>query len=328
MRKTLHFIIMLALTTIISCSGDKQHEKAATASGARIVENGELAAVDSRAFVMPRYGRYWYSMKITGILKHGTEVEKGDSIMQLDGTEIRKFIIERETQLATQNAVLEKMKVDMANRKLDLQSRLKSEQASFDLKTLEVESSRFDTDKNRRIKALEFEQSKLGLNKVKRTIQQFKQISEYTLEIEQIKLQQLRDEIKNAYDILPKLTLRSPISGIFQIADNRRTGLPVKIGDELYQGNNLGSVPDLTWMKVNTQVNETDYLRVKMGQKVKVRLDAMPKLVFMGEINYLGKLCHLKDDKSRQKIFDVEVKLLKSDSRLKPGMTVSCEYIE
>jgi HlyD family secretion protein len=31
---------------------------------------------------------------------------------------------------------------------------------------------------------------------------------------------------------------------------------------------------------------------------------------------------------SRQKVFDVEVNVLKSDARLKPGMTVSCEFIQ
>ena len=81
-------------------------------------------------------------------------------------------------------------------------------------------------------------------------------------------------------------------------------------------------------MKVNTCISENDFLKIKLGQKVIVRLDALPKVTFEGKINYIGKLCHLKDEKSHQKIFDVEVKLLKPDERLKPGMTVSCEYIK
>jgi len=47
----------------------------------------------------------------------------------------------------------------------------------------------------------------------------------------------------------------------------------------------------------------------------------------MGEVTYIEKLCHLKNPKSRQKVFEVEVKILKPDERLKPGMTVSCEFI-
>jgi multidrug resistance efflux pump len=315
------------LTLLVSCTNNQEGKQKENGSGSKIIESGELASVETRSVVMPRFGRFWYSMKITGILNHGTVVKKGDSILQLDGTEIKKYIIERETQFATQKAVLEKLKVDQANRVLDLQSRLKSEIASFELKNLEVESSRFDTEKNRKVKLIEFEQAKLNLKKVKHSIDLNKRIAAYTLQIEQIKTDQLNNEIKDAYAILPKLTLRAPISGIFQVAVNRRTGTPVKIGDEIYQGNMLGSVPDLTWMKVNTSVNEIDYLKIKIGQKVQVRMDALPKVVFMGEVNYLGKLCHRKDDKSKEKVFDVEVKILKPDNRLKPGMTVSCEYI-
>lgn len=297
-------------------------------SGNKIIETGELAAIDSRSLVMPRFGRNWYFMKIIGIVKHGTEVNAGDSIIQLDPTEIKKYIIERETQLETQQAVLEKAHVDQQNRKQDLDSRLKSEIASFQLKKLELESSQFETTKNRKIKELEFEQAKVSLNKIKNQISRNEIVETKTLHIEQIRQRQLLNEIKDAYDILPTLTIRSPISGIFQIVVNNRTREMVKIGDEIYQGNNMGNVPDLVWMKVITTVNEVDYFKLKVGQKVTVRLDAMPKEAFIGEVSYLGKLCKLKNEQSRQKVLDVEVKLLKPDVRLKPGMTVSCEFIQ
>ena len=80
-------------------------------------------------------------------------------------------------------------------------------------------------------------------------------------------------------------------------------------------------------MKVNTTISENDFMKIAVGQKVTVRLDALPKVEFEGEIMYVGKLCRLKENKSKQKVFDVEVKILKSDERLKPGMTVSCEYL-
>jgi len=56
-------------------------------------------------------------------------------------------------------------------------------------------------------------------------------------------------------------------------------------------------------------------------------LDALPKVIFDGEVTYIGKLCRLKERNSRQKVFDVEVTIRKPDERLKPGMTVSCEFL-
>lgn len=312
-----------------ACGSDsKDSDALKKGSGRTIVETGELAAIDSRSFVMQRYGRRWYSMKVIGILKHGEEVKAGDSIIQLDPTEINKYIIDREGDLETRQAAYEKLLVDQHNRVQDLASRLASEEAAFELKRLELQSTQFESDRIREIKELEFKQAQLNLNKVRRTIEHNKIIAANRLKIEQINISGIKEEIKNAYDLLPELTLRTPISGIFQIAINRRTNELVKIGDEIYQGNPLASVPDLTWMKVNTTVNEVDFLRVTPGQKVFVRLDAMPEASFEAEVSYVGKLCYPKTEDSRQKVFDVEVNILKPDIRLKPGMTVSCEFIE
>jgi hypothetical protein len=100
------------------------------------------------------------------------------------------------------------------------------------------------------------------------------------------------------------------------------------VGDEVWRGNAMASVPDLTWMKVDTQINENDFLRIKVGDKVLVRLDALPEVSFEGWVSNIGLFCHAKDpNKPRHKVFDVEVRIKVSDERLKPGMTVSCEFL-
>ena len=152
--------------------------------------------------------------------------------------------------------------------------------------------------------------------------------NENDLKIQQIRVDQIKKDIQNAYEILPQLTVRSTIPGIFQITRNWRSGQLLQVGDEVWRGNAMASVPDLTWMKVETQINENDFLRIKEGDKVLVRLDALPEVAFEGYISTIGLFCHAKDpNKPRQKAFDVEVRLLVSDERLKPGMTVSCEFL-
>ena len=123
------------------------------------------------------------------------------------------------------------------------------------------------------------------------------------------------------------LTVRSTVAGAFQRGMNLRTGALLNTGDMMYTGHSMGNIPELKWMKVKTFVNENDFLKVKTGQKVIVRLDALPEIKFNGEISYIGKLCRQREQNSRQKVFDVEVKILQPDERLKPGMTVSCEFL-
>jgi len=133
-----------------------------------IVETGELAAVDTRSFLMPRFGRYWSEMKIIGLLDQGKEVKAGDSIILLDPTEIKKFIIDIEGQLETQEANLEKLIVSQSNNLSESEANLKTEQASFDLKKLEMEFSRFESERIRKVRELEFNQSKINLAKVQK----------------------------------------------------------------------------------------------------------------------------------------------------------------
>ena len=322
-----YFLPVLLLLAFFGCQKAETEQKVENKKTNRILETGELAAIDSRSFVMQRYGRNWYQMKIIGLLKHGSEVKAGDSIIQLDPTEIKKFIIDRESDLETQMAALEKLKVDQSNRRSELESNLKSETASQNLRKLELESSRFESERIRKIKQLEFEQSKINFSKVQRQLDLNKIKERCDLQIQQIKINRLKEEVKNGYNILPNLIIRTPIDGIFQIANNNRTNQMLKVGDEIYSGNNMGNVPALKWMKVNTTISENDFQKIANGQQVIVRLDALPKVQFEGEIMYIGKLCRIKEKKSKQKVFDVEVKISKPDERLKPGMTVSCEYL-
>ena len=333
MRKTIFYILPIILITsflLSSCDGILSFDKAErTTDGTTIIETGELAAINSVAFVIPRFGRRWGEMKIIGLLNHGSIVNKGDSVVQLDPADINKYILDRESSLETQLAALEKLYIEQENKRQENESRIRSELASFDLKKIELEATRFESDRAQEIKKLEFEQATINLEKEKRVLELSEKINESNLRIQEIRVEQIKKDIEEAKSIIPLLTLRTPVSGVFQIATERRGGSRsiYKIGDNIYAGNNLANVPELEFMKVYTQVNETDFLKISIDQKVAVRLDALPKVVFDGKVTYIGKLCREKERNSRQKVFDVEVEILKPDDRLKPGMTVSCEFL-
>jgi hypothetical protein len=321
------FLLLFALLFLVSCGNTIKDDKRKTGER-NILETGELAAINNHSFVLRRYGPYWYEMRVIGILEHGSIVNPGDSIIQLDPTEIKRYIIDRESNLETEIASLEKLRVDQDNRINELITNVRNETATYKLKKIELESSRFETERLRKIKELEFEQTEIILAKEEKKLELNKIINYNNLKIQEIRVRQIKNEIENAYKILPALTLRSPVSGVFQIAHNWRTRTLLKVGDNIYTGNNMANVPELAQMKANTYINENDFLKIWLGQKVAVRLDALPDVVFEGEVSYIGKLCHSRDNnkKTQQKVFDVEVRMLKSDLRLKPGMTVSCEY--
>ena len=322
----LHFVVVLLFVSCGNRIDDATNEKNVS-TGKTIIESGTLEAINNKLFILPRYSMFWWEMRIIGILEHGKMVNEGDSIIQIDPSEVNKSILERETNLETQMANLEKMYVSQANQISDLESRIRSETASFNLKKIELESSQFETERQRAIKQLEFKQAEITLAKENRKLELAKIVISSDMKIQEIRIQQIETDLEHFRRIVPMLTVRTPVAGVFQRGHNWRTNALLNAGDMMYTGNSMGNVPELKWMRVNTFINENDFLKIKTGQKVMVRLDALPELVFNGEVSYIGKLCHPRENNSRQKVFDVEVKMLEPDERLKPGMTVSCEFL-
>jgi multidrug efflux pump subunit AcrA (membrane-fusion protein) len=87
-------------------------------------------------------------------------------------------------------------------------------------------------------------------------------------------------------------------------------------------------LPDLSELKVETEINEVDIAKIKTGQKAEIKLDAFSDAVFSAKVISVATLAKFKDqDKSKVKVFPVSVLLDSTSKELMPGMTVSCRII-
>jgi HlyD family secretion protein len=290
-----------------------------------VIETGELQAVNASFLSMPRINYiYGYNFKIIGLAEHGKNVHKGEPVIIVDPSSVQKFIIEKSEALENEIASTNKLKAQITNNLQDLKAQLKNEQASFDIKKLEKEGSGFESASLRKVIELEFRQAEIKLKKIERNLELRPKLDSLDLKIQQIKMIQKENELKAAQGTLNKLIVTSPLDGIFVVEENWRTGQIIKVGDEVYLGAPVARIPDIRTMKVKGFVLENDISKIKPGLNVIVRLDALPSVQFHCKINTVGKVCIEKDDKN---IFPTEVIISESDLRLKPGMTVSCEYI-
>lgn len=331
MIKYLLYTITIFLFFSTSCIKSDNKEKHVIKRGkfiATITETGELEAVNSRIIIMPFVGwKYGWRFQITGLLEHGSVVKKGDSIGQMDPGNILKYLIDKESLIEVEKANLNKLAAQHKGRLKELQTELKISQSNFDMKKLELEKFKFESEKKKEIKQLEFEQSEIQLNKIIRKIKLEEKVIENELLVQKIKVKQLEKDAAEAREAKEKLTLHTPINGIVQLSFNRRTRQTMQVSDEVHMGQDVAGIPDLSLMRVKSSINETDIGKVKNGQKVIIKLDAFPEKAFDGEISYVGKLSYKKDKKATFKVFDLEIAIKNSDPVLKPGMTVSCEII-
>jgi HlyD family secretion protein len=87
-------------------------------------------------------------------------------------------------------------------------------------------------------------------------------------------------------------------------------------------GTTLMTIADLSAMQIKAGVNEVDIGKVRLGQDVKIDVDAYPGVAFRGIITHVAPAAR---DEQGVKIFDVEIDITDSDERLRPNMTANIE---
>ena len=114
---------------------------------------------------------------------------------------------------------------------------------------------------------------------------------------------------KTAYDNLEQNTiLRSPISGVVTARNYDR-------GDMYNMSQPLFTVQQITPVKILVGISESDYTKVKKGDKVSLTVDALPGSSFTGTVVRL----HPTMDAATH-TFNVEVQVRNEKRELRPGM--------
>lgn len=106
----------------------------------------------------------------------------------------------------------------------------------------------------------------------------------------------------------------------------------ITVGMIPFEGMDLMYLPDISSMMVDTEVSEVDLAKLRIGLPVEIRLDAYQDAVFRGEVVYIADLAKRKISRitgkaTGAKVFDVTIKVLDQDKRLKPGLTATLDLI-
>ena len=120
------------------------------------------------------------------------------------------------------------------------------------------------------------------------------------------------DVAQTAYDnLLENTQLISPISGVIS-ARNYDSG-------DLYGGLPVVTVQQINPVKMNINLSEALYEKVKVGMPVKIKVDAFGDEEFLGKVSIIYPTID-----GTTHTFPVEVQLANSDSRVRPGMYARC----
>jgi HlyD family secretion protein len=143
-----------------------------------------------------------------------------------------------------------------------------------------------------------------------------------------IALERADDEIAVAERAIRQLSLEAPSDGILVVAQNREAGRKFQVGDNVWVGLAVMSIPDLSSMKVVAQLSDVDDGRIAVGERARCTLDAYPELSFSGRVTEVAPIAQEDDNESLRRSFRVEVHLDESDpEHMRPGMSVKVEVL-
>lgn len=141
-------------------------------------------------------------------------------------------------------------------------------------------------------------------------------------EMETVKLEKLRKQLQSA-------VIRAPIPGIVVYAQlwDQYGPAVLKEGLEVRQGQTLIILPDLGSMIAQCRVHEAQVERVRVGQRVTVKVEAFPDAVFTGKVERVGVLPDGEDGwgGSQGKVYATTISLRGEIAELRPGQSASAE---
>ncbi|MDD4921102.1 MAG: HlyD family efflux transporter periplasmic adaptor subunit [Bacteroidales bacterium] len=292
-----------------------------------VFESGSIQAITSTNISSPAIPWRYGAAKISQIVKDGSEVKAGDTLLVFDPSEIKKAIIDAETRLEISNAELERMRAEHQSSLEEMNADLEVARLSQEISKIQFESAGYEADIKRKEIKLNLEKANIALDRAKTQIANLKKIQAEDIKQKLLSIDQDIARLNEASETLERLFLITPGPGIAIIKKNWSSGNNYQVGDQCWSGSTLIQLPDMSKLKATVQINEVDISKIVKGLKVEIKPDAFSDSLYYGEVLSVANLAINKDQESKIKVFPVDILVKKGGKKLLPGLTVSCRIL-
>jgi RND family efflux transporter MFP subunit len=287
---------------------------------------GEIKAGRSVTIIAPSDAG---ELRIMKLVRNGTSVKKGDTLIEFDGTTVARTVDEKKSEVRGFEAQIEQSRSE---------SRATQQKSLTEATTAEYDVSRAELDYSAKeiLSRVEGEQRGLKVDDSKETLREKSaKLSSDRVAGDAKVAGVVGKRSKSEFDLTKAerqrnaLTVAAPSDGFVMILRNWRSGnwmnpQDFKEGDRVWAGASIAELPDASSMFGSARVDEVERGRLATGQTVTVRVEALPDRELKGRVDSISALA--KADFTTwppPRNFDVKVALDELDERLKPGMTAS-----
>ncbi len=293
---TRELVLVLIAITLVSC---QNHAPAPAPKTVAIARGALELTVGAPGKIEPKQ-KVTVKSKAAGAIKEvlveeGDTVAAGDLLLTLDPEVEKSRLAEARAEFAAASAAVHQAEVALAS----------------------------ERDNHRRSKALFSDGliSRASYDQARRA----KSHARDSLEIARSRESAKSHLLKESEDRLSYTEIRAPMAGVVldlevspgQVVSSGATGLDA--------GTPLLVMADLSRLLVGVEVEETDVAAVKVGQEVRIEVDAYPDEVFPGEVERVSPEA---TERGAVTVVEVEIGVIDvKGATLRPGMSASVEVI-
>jgi HlyD family secretion protein len=240
-------------------------------------------------------------------VKEGDVVKEGQFLLQVDPRSMQIQADSMQQGLETARSQLEETRKALENAK----AALLQAKSTFDRQA--------DMYKNKLLSRADYETAKNNLDMAQATVDQTAQ----SLLTQDTRIKQADSMLQNAQYNLDLMRITSPIAGVIT---KRSVEMGQMVTGSEFAPSVLVTVADMSIIRAEVEVDETDIPSVKPGQPATITIDALPDQTFKGAVTELGDSPILATGASanaRATDFKVKVQLDHTILGVRPGFTCS-----
>ena len=290
--------------------------------------SGTVEAVQSTTVAAPRLsGPASNSLVVMRLVRPGTRVRPGDLLVEFDRQDQLKNALDRRAELTD---------LEQQIRKKDAEGRAARAKDDSEIQQAQSALSRAELEmmKNPMIAKIQAEKNEQALEeagarlKQLRTTYDLKRLAAAAdLKVLQIRRSKAESAMRQAETNATRMEIHSPIEGLAVVRTVWKSSAMAEIqeGEEVRAGVPVVDIVNPAMMRARVRVNQADINGLRVGQPVKVGLDAYPDLFFAGRVAQISPIAVTSTLNPKVRSFVVLIDVTGSHANLMPDLTASLD---
>jgi multidrug efflux pump subunit AcrA (membrane-fusion protein) len=290
---------------------------------------GTVEAVQATAITAPRLmGQNPNSLIIMRMIKAGTSVKPGDPLVEFDRQDQLRNALDRRAELVDFEQQIKKRTAEEVAARASDDSTLKQAESTLEKARLELVKNemlpKIQAEKN----TLAFEEAQARLKQLQETYELKRRAAAADIRILEIRRDRAETNMKQAESNAERMLITSPLPGVAVIKTTMKNGgnmVEFMEGDEVRPGQPVIEVVNPAVMRVRARVNQADMNDLRVGQDVRVGLDAYPDLTFPGKVDQISPIGQQSSLSPKVRNFIVLILVNGAHPNLMPDLTASLD---